>query len=166
MKALKGFGTFLAGAAAMIVLWIAVAVFIYGFAWLTENLMWYILSAGQIALAITLLILLPLALFRATRKVACMGLYIASFVFGFVTWVLGFATTYFYWGGIGVVVGIVLGVVGLVPIGILACLFKGDWYATFLLLFGLVLTYGSRAIALYLANKIDREEEARLLRTA
>jgi uncharacterized protein len=58
----------------------------------------------------------------------------------------------------GVFVGIFMGVVGIVPVGMLASLFNGDWYAIGILVFGLALTFGARIIAIMLAAWIDRGE--------
>lgn len=162
MKALKDFGTGLLGILALLAVFVAIAFFFYGFAWVSEKLMWYIFSAVQITFAVCVVLLLPLSIFRATRKVACFGLYGASFIFGACTWIMGFSSTYFYWGGFGVMIGLILGIVGIVPLGILASLMNTDWYAVAFLVGGLVLTYGARAIALWLADKIDRYEMGKL----
>jgi TPR repeat protein len=58
----------------------------------------------------------------------------------------------------GVFVGIFMGVVGIVPVGMLASLFNGDWYAIGILVFGLALTFSARIIAIMLAAWIDRLE--------
>jgi TPR repeat protein len=58
----------------------------------------------------------------------------------------------------GVFVGIFMGGVGIVPLGMLASLFNGDWYAIGILVFGLALTFGARIIAIMLAAWIDRYE--------
>jgi hypothetical protein len=158
MGMLKGIGQVLIGLAAMVAIFVGFVAFVRGFAWLSDELMWYVFTAAQLAFAVSLVFLLPLAMLRATRKIACIGLYIASFVFGTCTWILGFSSTYFYWGGFGVIIGLALGVVGLVPVAMLACLGHADWVALSILIGGVVLTYGTRAIALALVAKIGKDE--------
>ena len=51
-----------------------------------------------------------------------------------------------------------MGVVGIVPLGILASIFHADWTSTIFLAIGLVLTYGARSFAMWLAIKTDQEE--------
>ena len=78
------------------------------------------------------------------------GLYVASFVFGVCVWVYGFMVTYEIWGGVGVLIGLMLGIVGIVPLGIIAALWHSEWVIAAELTYGVVLTYGARAIALWL----------------
>jgi hypothetical protein len=79
------------------------------------------------------------------------------FIFGLCTWILGVLITYEYWGGIGISIGLVLGVVGIVPLGILASIFHADWTAAIFLTIGLLLTYCARSFAIWLAIMTDRE---------
>src|SRR5205807_38102 len=116
-----------------------------------------------VAFLFTALILLPLSFVLGTRKFASMGLLIASFIFGASTWLIGFTVTYDYWGILGVIIGIVMGIVGIVPLGMIASLLHSDWVSLAFLCGGLVLTYGARMSAFGLAEKIDRDAEKRLL---
>jgi hypothetical protein len=58
-------------------------------------------------IVIRLFVLLPLAIFRWTRGFAASGLMLASFAFGVTTWMASFSITYYYWGVVGVVIGLV-----------------------------------------------------------
>jgi hypothetical protein len=93
------------------------------------------------------------------------GIFGASFIFGLCTWILGFLATYEYLGSTGVFVGLVSGIVGIVPVGILAALFHADWTSAIFLTIGLVLTCGARSFAMWLAIKIGREASHRLSAT-
>jgi len=79
-----------------------------------------LLPISWIGAAIIVLVLLPMALFRATRPAAGTGMYFASYLFGFTTWFLGAAVTIVSWGWVGFIVGLIIAGVGVVPIGILA----------------------------------------------
>jgi hypothetical protein len=48
------------------------------------------------------------------------GLGVGSLVYGFVA-------TYEIWGGVGVFIGLILGIVGIVPLGIIAALSHAEW---------------------------------------
>ena len=63
-----------------------------------------------------------------------------------------------YWGAIGVFVGVIMGVVGIVPLGMLASAFHSDWSAVGQLALGLVLTFGARMAAFMVAARMDRDE--------
>ena len=134
------------------------ALCIAGLAWASENWDEYLDIVAIIAFLICVFVLLPCAFFRATQKLSMYGLYISSVIFGASTWICGFLATLQYWGVIGVVVGVIMGVVGIVPLGMLASAFHSDWLAVGQLALGLVLTYGARMTAVLLAARIDRDE--------
>src|SRR5262249_7135038 len=159
-SALKVAGSVFLGIAAILALGFLFALWISGVLWVSEKIVWYVWTAADTAFWVCLIVLLPLSLFRATRKISCFGFLGASFSFGFCTWILGFLTTYEYWGGLGVFVGLVIGVVGIAPLGILASIFHADWTSAIFLTIGLVLTYGARSFAMWLAIKTDQEESA------
>jgi TPR repeat protein len=154
-SALKVTGSVFLGIAAILALGFLFALWISGVLWVSEKIVGYVWMAADTAFWVCLIVLLPLSLFRATRKISCIGFLGASFSFGLCTWILGFLTTYEYWGGLGVFVGLVLGVVGIVPLGILASIFHADWTSAIFLTIGLLLTYSARSFALWLAIKID-----------
>src|SRR5262249_25014911 len=154
-SALKVVGSVFLGIAGFLALIFLLALWISGVLWVSEKIVGYVWMAADTAFWVCLIVLLQLSLFRATRKISCFGLLGASFTFGLCTWVLGFLTTYEYWGGLGVFVGLVLGAVGIVPLGILASIFHADWTSTIFLTIGLLLTYSARSFAMWLAMKID-----------
>jgi uncharacterized protein len=158
MRPLKDVGLVLAGIAGFLALVFLMGLYIEGLTWASENLQEYLNIAAKIALAVCVFILLPCALFPPTRIISVFGLLISSVIFGASTWTLGFLVTLHYWGTMGVFVGIFMGVVGIVPLGMLASLFNGDWYAIGILVFGLALTFGARIIAIMLAAWIDRDK--------
>lgn len=56
------------------------------------------------------------------------GFFIVSYIFGLGVWMYGFLVTYQFWGGTGTFIGLLLGVVGVVPLGIIAAALHGTWY--------------------------------------
>ena len=79
-----------------------------------------LLPISWIGVAIVILALLPIALFKATRPTAGTGIYISSYLFGLTTWFLGATVTFVTWGWVGLIIGLIIAGVGVVPIGILA----------------------------------------------
>jgi uncharacterized protein len=158
MRALKGAGIILAGIVGAVAFVFLLAVYILGLLWVSTNVFDYLNAAAVIAVAVCLFVLLPLALFRVTRKFSVYGLYISSVIFGVSTWILGFLVTFQHWGAIGVFVGVIMGIVGVVPLGILASAVHADWPQVGDLALGLVVTFGARMVAVMLATWMDRDE--------
>ena len=79
-----------------------------------------LLPLSWIGVVIAILVLGPMAMFRSTRSAAGVGLFFASYLFGLTTWFLGATVTFATWGWLGLIIGVFLLGVGVVPIGILA----------------------------------------------
>ena len=71
------------------------------------------------------------------------------------------AFTYEAWGMVGVIIGLVIAGVGVVPVAMLAALLHGEWQALIVFVIFIVLTFGLRALGFWLAKKVD-ERAARL----
>lgn len=82
---------------------------------------------------------------------------ISSYVIGLALWVWALILTYVLWGLWAVVIGLFFMGVGIVPIAMLATLFKGMWPQLGQLVLGLVLVFGIRAYSLYVAQKAERD---------
>lgn len=101
------------------------------------------------------ILLLLIAIIPKARGFSGLVIYISSYVYGLSAWIYGLAVTLALWGWLAVIIGIFLGGVGVVPIGMLAAIFNGEWGIFFTLIFTVVLTYGSRLIGLMLAESAD-----------
>lgn len=142
---LLGLSALLIGSATAVSLWLL--------QW-TQPVFW-------LAVAISLFILAPLALIPPARAAAAIGFVVASYVFGAIMWIWGITYTYVVWGFFGVIIGLVIMGVGVVPIAMLASLLHADWMTLVGFVISAVLTFGLRALALWLAKKVD-ERAARL----
>lgn len=109
--------------------------------------------AFMIVAGVSALLLLPLALIPPTRMLSAIGFLFASFVFGAILWLWAMAYTYSAWGLLGLIIGLFLGGIGVVPIALVASLFHGDWGNLGLFLVTIVLTVGSRALAHWLEER-------------
>jgi len=85
-------------------------------------------------------------------------MYISSYVFGLTLWFLGLLLTYFTWGFLGVFIGLVLGGVGVVPVAMLAALINGEFFTLGILVFLTMLTFGTRALGMYLAGRAEKNK--------
>lgn len=83
----------------------------------------FLLPISWIALFVALIVLVPMAFFKSTRRQAGLNLVWASYIFGLTTWTLGAAITFATLGWLGLLVGLFLFGVGVVPIGIFSAFF-------------------------------------------
>lgn len=79
-----------------------------------------LLPLAWIGIFVTVLILLPMSLFKRTRASAGKGMYHVSWLLGATTWFLGAAVTFATWGWLALIIGLLLAGIGVVPIAILA----------------------------------------------
>jgi hypothetical protein len=153
METLKGIGgclLALVGFAAMLVL---VVLFFMGAGWVSAHLLPWALIICVLVTAILFIILLPLSAIKNARGFTAMTILIFSYVFGISAWMYGLLVTLSTWGVVAVIIGLCFGGVGVVPIGILAALFHGEWEAAFELIILIALTFGCRAFAIWLDVK-------------
>jgi hypothetical protein len=110
-----------------------------------------------VAFALTIFILLPLAVPKATRGFSSVSIFIASYVFGATLWMEGFPFTLSIWGTTAVIIGLLILGVGVVPIAMLATLVKGMWGSLFQLIALAIATFGSREVAFRLAATVGSD---------
>ena len=115
-------------------------------------------SAFFITQAVSLLVFGSTALFRRTRGFSAVGLFISSYIFGIILWIWSIILTLELWGVFAVIIGLLFVGVGIVPVAILALIFHAQWSSLGDIAIMLVSTYGARVLALWLANKADRDK--------
>jgi len=152
LESTKKVGTYLLGFAVLAAVLALPFVFLKGAMWASNNLLPPLFSIGWIAVAIVILVLLPLSLFRRLRGFTGTAIFLSSYLFGLICWLTGFVVTYSLWGAWAVVLGILLLGGGVVPIGMVASLFKGEWQMLVLLFILVVLTFGTRIGGMSIAN--------------
>lgn len=151
-SSLKNVGTYALGIVILLAVIAVPAIMIAGGVWLGEKILPWLVLLSVIALGVCIVILGPLALIRYTRPWAGMGYFISSYVFGLTGWFMGLLLTWMLWGGFAVIVGLVFLGVGVIPIAMLATLFKGMWAELGLLILSVVLTYGLRILGMHLSE--------------
>jgi hypothetical protein len=138
---------------------------IRGGVWLSDKLYPWLVGLSALAIAVSVFILLPLAVFKKTRGFSGMGFFIVSYVFGATLWVWSLLLTYVLWGGFALCLGLFLGGIGVLPIAMLATTFKGLWSLCGQLVVLAITTYATRVFGLYLSSKAEENtSEAQGLR--
>ena len=130
-------------------------VFIFGAAWASTSLLPWFSVLTWITIPLVVFILLPLAIPRTTRGFSSVALFIASYVFGVTLWMEGLLLTLAVWGPCAVFIGLFLLGIGVVPIAMLATLLNGMWGPLIELVVLTIMTFGSRAGALFLAQSLE-----------
>jgi hypothetical protein len=155
-ETLKNVGIALGGLLAMAALFCLAMIFIVGATALSEWVAPWFPVVFWSSLLIAFFIFGPLSLIPPTRFIAAIGFVIASFVFGAMMWCGGLGVTYEAWGVGGVVIGLMIAGIGIVPVGMLAVLLHGEWQALIGFVILIVLTFGLRALGFWLAKKVDQ----------
>ena len=130
-------------------------VFIMGSVWASENVLPPLISFGWIVLAVNVVILLPLSLFKRLRGVTGGAIYLSSMVFGLIAWLFGFILTYSIWGLGAVILGILFMGGGVVPMAMLATAFNGLWDPFFIVFVLGVLTIAARMFGMHMMESIE-----------
>ena len=105
----------------------------------------------------SIVLLGPLSLIPRSSGFAAIGFVIASYIIRSILWVWGMAYAYTTWGLFGVIVGLMLFGVGVVPVAMFAALLHGDWGTLGLIIFTILITIGLRTLGNWLAEKSTRE---------
>lgn len=156
---LKKAGSFGFGLVIMVAIFLIIGLFLRGMVWASEKALPWLIDAGRIAFDICVLGLLPLCIFRRTRPWAGFGFYVASFLFGTVLFAFSCLVVVQIWGYGGLIFGLLLAGVGVVPVAFLATLVHAAWPLFWDVVFGTVLTFGSRFLGIYLSTPKEVEAE-------
>ena len=106
-------------------------------------------------LAVCFVMLLPLLLFKEARVVVGMGFVTGSYMVGLFIWLESAAVALILWGIWGLVTGIALFGIGVVPVALLASLFNGQYPIFLSITLGIVIVIGARIIGFRLIEKSD-----------
>lgn len=158
---LNGWAAMFLALAFLLALAAIVALFVSGLVFVSRHVIWLAQGASVLALVCCIFVFFPMSFFARTRRAAFIGFLGSAFLFGLATWILGLLSTYLVWGGLGVVIGLALGVVGIVPLGVLAALFGAQWLVLGQLVFGIALTLAARRMANGLSPIVAREDSDR-----
>ena len=150
LSVLKNIGMYALGLVVFIGLILLAFILLAGGKWVGDKSLPWLILISSLALFVCIVILGPLAFIPRTRASAAIGYSIASYIFGLTCWFMGLLTTWSLWGGVAVIVGLFIAGVGVVPMALLAALFNGEWGSFGIISLALILTFGSRFLAVYL----------------
>jgi hypothetical protein len=147
-----GFGKTLIGLAVGVGILFLAAVLVHGMVWASAKALPWLFWGAAIAFDICVIVLLPLCIFRKTRPWAGTGFFIASYVFGLLLFAFSCIVAFEIWGYAGLTIGLVFAGVGVVPVAFAAALLHRAWSPLLNIVFGIVLTYGTRVLGIYLVS--------------
>lgn len=132
--------------------------------WFIESFNKFLESVGYRSLVNLLIILVVLLLLGLWRKAKMRPLWIGltyfSYIFGAVTWVLCAVVTYVSFGWLGLIIGLFIIGLGVVPIGIAGAFFKLHMIGPGLFLCGMVIaTLAARVIGVYFIGQTEDESD-------
>ncbi|HEV2327953.1 MAG TPA: hypothetical protein VGY56_04085 [Verrucomicrobiae bacterium] len=159
-ETLKSIGSFILGIVLMAALFFLIAAFLYGSAWLSTKVLPVLDRTMACSFYVLLLVGLPLSFFRNCRGWCSMAFLYWSYFCGLSLWMASLLVTMQLWGVTAAIIGLIFGGVGILPVALLACMFKGEWSLFFQLLLQLALLVAYRAFGIYLMHKTVAEIEA------
>jgi len=110
---------------------------------------------GVAGLIIAVLWGLLAILSKKIRTAYGMYLYGLSYLLGITNWLFCAIVLHYIWGAIGLIVGILLLGVGVVPLCLIALMIHGEWLLWGSIIFSLISIFGSRFLGAIIIGKKD-----------
>ncbi len=152
---LKSIGAIIIGICIFFMIIFLTMFFVKGGVWLGALVLPWLSIFMRLVFILNVIIFLPLGIFKKTRSFSAFGFVMSSFVYGLTLWFWALLLTYLIWGTRAVFIGLLIAGVGVVPISVFATALNGQWAVTGEIILFMVLTYGSRMLGFYLAEKVD-----------
>lgn len=156
-KKLSAIGGWIFGIGFMLLIGLMAALFVHGSAWASEKVLPVLSEVGAGSLLILILIGLPLSIFKKCRGICAVAFIYWSVLCGLCLWMTSLLLTINLWGYVAAIIGLFMGGIGVFPIAVLACMFKGEWSLFFQLILQFVILFAARFYGFYLAGKAERE---------
>jgi hypothetical protein len=153
MQLAKSVGGVVVGLLFFLAVLLIPVVFIYGGVRVGAAIFPWLVGINTLAVAATIVLFLPNAVFSSTPKFAGGGLVLVSYVFGATVWVWGLLLTYTVWGGVGLFIGLFMAGAGVVPLAVLAMLFRTEWAIVGQLILLVAMAFGARISGYHLLAK-------------
>ncbi len=158
MNTMKSIGGALLGVAFFIGVIVATILFFTFGAKMAFTISPFINGLAGVLLTINIIILL-FAIIPRARGVIGNIIVFSSFIYGLSAWIYGLAVTLAIWGWLGVIIGVFLGGVGVVPVGILASILSGHWDLLWPLLINVATYFGAIIVGGMLVGSAERQKE-------
>lgn len=110
-----------------------------------------------VTLLISAFVFAPLGLFHSTRSFAANALIASSYLVGMMLWVIAsfYAFSFFSWWG--VLIGIALLGIGVIPVALLGLAMASEWTEVLMLLCVLTAGYGFRLLGVWYLSRSPSE---------
>ena len=151
-QALKKIGSFVLGPTGCIAALLIMGLIVAAMVWLSAKALPWLLIASRYALDICVFVLAPLCIFTKTRRWAGLGFVYASFIFGAMLFFYSCLYVVDSWGVTAMVIGLFLAGVGVLPVAVISSIFHANWSVLLELVFGIVLTFGTRMLGMWLTR--------------
>lgn len=156
---LKKVGGFAFGAVVLLGIALLIGFLVGGMVWASEKVLPWLIVGGNIAFVLCVFVFLPLAVFRRARPWAGLGLYVSSYVFGIGLFAYSCIYTVQLWGFGALFLGLFLAGVGVVPVAFFATLLHKAWPLFWDVVYGVVMTYGTRYLGARFADSPAPKED-------
>ena len=104
---------------------------IKGFSWFSQTIYPYFLIFGRTIFWLSIFIALPLALIKRTRGIVGICFVLSSWFFGLLLLIQSVIDVHIVWGWAGVLIGLFLGVLTIIPEAFIAAIIHKNWTAFF-----------------------------------
>jgi hypothetical protein len=128
--------------------------------WMSRIFFTWIQRGVSITVVLWILVVLPMLLFRKARPVAVSILLYSSLYTGFACWWFSFIVSYNLFGGVGLLIGLLIAGIGVVPLAIFGLAINGQWLGFWNLILAVGLVFGPRALAGFAMYRHAAREEA------
>jgi hypothetical protein len=154
---LKSIGGFVLGAVLLVALLFLAVLLLRGSAWLSDKVLPVVNLIGEVSFFILVVIVLPLSFCKKCCGWCGVAFISWSYLCGLSLWMLSLLVTLGLWGYMAAIIGLIMVGVGVLPVALLACMFKGEWSMFFQLFVQLAFLVGCRFYGFYLARKAEGE---------
>lgn len=158
MQALKSIGNYLLGIIIFVGIVIVPILLLTLGAGVAFKIQPFLNGLSGVLLIINIVALI-IAIAPKARGVSGLIIFTSSYVYGLGAWIFGLAVTLAFWGWLAVFIGLILGGIGVVPIGMLASILNGNWGIFWSLFMSIILTYGTRIIGTLLVSSADNHSQ-------
>jgi hypothetical protein len=143
----KYIGNYVLGFLCLAAFTVVLLFFTYGTAWVGIRVLPLLNFASQWTLVAVIFLFAPLAIFDRTRPFATVALEFSGALFGLTLWVWSLLMTCELWGIAPAMIGVVLGIVGIIPFAFVAMLLHTMWFQLFQFAVLAVATFACEGIA-------------------
>ena len=147
-NSLNAIGCFIVYIAAIVGCFLVLGLIVTGGAWLAIKILPILIVVAVGLFVFNVVVCLPMALFKKTKEFSGKALFLSSYIYGALLWLACLVITFKLWGWFGIVVGLLLLGIGLVPIAIVATIIGGLWGVLLNIIILLVVIWLARMIGL------------------